>query len=125
MKSILITILNEGIVDCPYDFGIPRDGGRRTLKRQKELYAKGRTAPGRKVTWTLNSKHMKKQDGYGHAFDLYAYVDGKASWDLKYLEPIARHLQTVARSHGVNLVWGQDAWGKDGAHMQFGDYEEA
>jgi hypothetical protein len=54
----------------------------------------------------------------GNAFDIYAYIDGAASWDLKYLEPIARHLIKVAAKHGVILSWGQDLWGKDGAHFQ-------
>lgn len=33
--------------------------GFRTKERQAQLYAQGRTAPGEKVTWTMNSKHMK------------------------------------------------------------------
>tara|TARA_R100001463_G_scaffold16905_1_gene43637 strand:+ start:16 stop:450 length:435 start_codon:yes stop_codon:yes gene_type:complete len=128
IKPILITILEEAIKDSPYDFGIPRDGGFRTYRRQEELYARGRTTEqliekgivgieGRpdksRITWTLKSMHMT-----GRAFDIYAYVNSQASWDLKYLEPIARHLQEVALKHGVILSWGQDLWGKDGAHFQ-------
>ena len=128
VEPILIKILEEGIKHSPYDFGIPRDGGFRTFRRQEELYARGRTTEqlikkgivgieGRpdksRITWTLKSSHMT-----GRAFDIYAYVDGQASWDLKYLEPIARHLQEVALKHGVILNWGQDLWGKDGAHFQ-------
>jgi len=129
IHPILIDIIEEGIKNSPFDFGIPRDGGHRTAKRQRELYAKGRTtaellAKGikdvkgkpeeSKITWTLNSYHMT-----GMAFDIYAYVDGKASWSLKYLEPIARHLQKVAKEKfNVQLDWGQDLWGKDGAHFQ-------
>lgn len=33
--------------------------GKRSLERQAELYAQGRTTPGKKVTWTMNSKHLK------------------------------------------------------------------
>jgi len=128
VDPILIKILKEGIKHSPYDFGIPRDGGFRTFRRQEELYARGRTTEqliekgivgieGRpdksRITWTLKSMHMT-----GKAFDIYAYVDKQASWDLKYLEPIARHLQEVALKHGVVLNWGQDLWGKDGAHFQ-------
>ncbi len=54
----------------------------------------------------------------GNAFDIYAYVDGRASWDRKYLEPIARHLIEVASKHGIVLNWGYDLWKKDGAHFQ-------
>ena len=53
----------------------------------------------------------------GNAFDIYAYVDG-ASWDMKYLEPIARHLIKVASDYGIILSWGYDLWKKDGAHFQ-------
>jgi len=128
IDPILITILEEGIKNSPFDFGIPGDGGHRTAQRQKELYARGRTTEqleakgidgieGRpdksRITWTLKSYHMT-----GKAFDIYAYVDGRASWDLKYLEPIARHLIEVANKYGVILNWGQDLWGKDGAHFQ-------
>ena len=128
VTPILIAILEEGIKESPYDFGIPRDGGFRTFRRQEELYARGRTTKqlidkgitnlkGRpdksRITWTLRSYHMT-----GNAFDIYAYVNGGASWDMEYLEPIARHLIKVAAKHGVILSWGQDLWGKDGAHFQ-------
>jgi hypothetical protein len=128
INPVLITILKEGIKDSPYDFGIPSSGGFRTYKEQEKLYARGRTTKelvdkgitnieGRpdksRITWTLKSYHMT-----GNAFDIYAYVDSAASWDLKYLEPIARHLIKVAAKHGVIINWGQDLWGKDGAHFQ-------
>tara|TARA_R110000851_G_scaffold73275_1_gene161721 strand:+ start:1582 stop:2016 length:435 start_codon:yes stop_codon:yes gene_type:complete len=128
INPTLITILKEGITDSPYDFGIPRDGGFRTYQRQAELYARGRTTKelidkgitgieGRpdksRITWTLKSYHMTS-----NAFDIYAYVNGGASWDMEYLEPIARHLIKVAAKHGVILSWGYDLWKKDGAHFQ-------
>lgn len=129
INYILICVIEEGIVDSPYDFGIPKFGGKRTNEEQDIMYSYGRTtrqirAKGvrniegqpdkRKVTWTLNSYHES-----GNAFDIYAYVNGKASWDMKYLEPIARHLQKVAlECHGIELEWGYDLWKKDGAHFQ-------
>lgn len=122
VKAVIIAVLTEAIKDSPYDFGIPKDGGRRTPQRQQQLYAIGRTVElNRKpVTWTLNSKHLpNKIDGTSHAFDFYAYVNGKASWELKYLEPIARHIQKVAKEQfNLKIDWGQDLWGKDGGHMQ-------
>lgn len=45
--------------------------GVRTEARQRELYAQGRTKPGRKVTWTLKSNHfVNPRTGWGHAVDL-------------------------------------------------------
>jgi hypothetical protein len=128
VSPILITILEEGIKHSPYDFGIPRDGGFRTFRRQEELYARGRTTEqliekgitnleGRpdksRITWTLKSYHMT-----GKAFDIYAYVNKQASWNMEYLEPIARHLIQTASDYGIILNWGYDLWGKDGAHFQ-------
>lgn len=134
IKPVLIDILEEGIRQSPFEFRIPRDGGLRTPQRQKELYAYGRTTaqllkkgikgvegiPDKsKKTWTLNSKHLPKNDGYGHAFDIYIQIEGNPSWDLKYIEPVARHLQKIALDKfGTTLYWGQDLWGKDGAHFQ-------
>ena len=128
INPILIKILEEAIKTSPYDFGIPRDGGFRTYRRQEELYARGRTTEqliekgivgieGRpdksRITWTLKSYHMT-----GNAFDIYAYIEGSASWNLEYLEPIARHLIKVASDYGIILSWGYDLWKKDGAHFQ-------
>jgi hypothetical protein len=129
IEGVLIQIIEAGISDCPYDFGVPEFGGKRTDREQEIMYSFGRTTfelqkkgitgldgqPKRnKVTWTLNSYHES-----GKAFDIYAYVNGGASWDMKYLEPIARHLQKVALERFcVTLEWGFDLWGKDGAHFQ-------
>ena len=129
IKPVLIEIIECAITTSPYDFGIPKFGGKRTDLEQEIMYSFGRTTfelqkkgitgvegqPNkRKVTWTLNSYHES-----GNAFDIYAYVNGAASWDMKYLEPIARHLQKVALDEfNVELEWGFDLWKKDGAHFQ-------
>jgi peptidoglycan L-alanyl-D-glutamate endopeptidase CwlK len=113
IEPVLIDIIETAIKDSPFDFGIPKFGGMRTDEEQEEMFAQGRTKPGRIVTWTLNSYHKS-----GKAFDIYAYVGG-AKWDMKYLEPIARHLQKVAlEQFCIELEWGFDLWGKDGAHFQ-------
>lgn len=59
--------------------------GVRSTEEQQALYAKGRTAPGPKVTNAdgvrVKSNHQPKADGYGHAIDCCFLVDGKPSWD--------------------------------------------
>lgn len=58
--------------------------GVRTLKRQQDLYAQGRTAPGNIVTNAdgirAKSNHQVKEDGWGHAVDMTFVVDGKPTW---------------------------------------------
>jgi len=118
---LLVEIFTEGVKTCPYDYGIPKAGGLRTDQMQVEMYSIGRTTQKHRkpVTWTLNSNHKAKGDGYGYAVDIYAYVNGKASWNMKYLKPIATHLKKFAEeNYDVELEWGFDLWGKDGAHFQ-------
>lgn len=112
INPVLKAIVKQAIKTSPIDFGIPLDGGLRTPERQNELFKKG----------------VSKADGYkkksyhqtGKAFDIYAYVDGKASWNKDHLTTIARHIQEVAKTmFNVNLEWGGD-WKsfKDMPHFQ-------
>ena len=54
--------------------------GIRFDKRQADLYAQGRTTPGRIVTWAKpgQSSHQPKSDGYAWALDLA--FRGKDTW---------------------------------------------
>lgn len=124
IHPVLILIIEEGIKDSPFDFGIPQFGGLRTAEDQNMLYQKGRELPGSIVTNTdgyiKKSNHQAKEDGLGHAFDIYAYVNGKASWNGTHLNAIAKHLQNIAKTKfGVVLEWGGD-WSrfKDMPHFQ-------
>ena len=100
VDEVLIDIIKEGIKESPFDFGIPQDGGIRTSERQNFFF----------------KKKVSKCDGYnkksyhqtGKAFDIYAFVNGKASWDENYLTAIARHLQGIALAKGIKLFWGGD-----------------
>jgi peptidoglycan LD-endopeptidase CwlK len=53
---------------------------KRSLKEQGELYAQGRTAPGRRVT---NAKPGQSAHNYGLAMDVVPLRMGKAIWDAK------------------------------------------
>ena len=80
------------------------------------MYAIGRTLSTHRkpVTWTLKSYHKT-----GKAFDLFAYVDGKATWDPKYYGPIADHLKKVAMDLFCGkLYWGGDWRKKDLPHFE-------
>ena len=71
--------------------------GRRTIERQRQLYAQGRTKPGPIVTWTLKSKHID-----GEAFDVGVLVDGVLTWpdDDELWERIGR------LGEAAGLRWG-------------------
>ena len=98
--------------DCPHDFGIPSDGGLRTDERQAELYSKGRRGmKGEKKVTNADgvrnkSRHQKKLDGYGYAFDIYVYENGSANWDRQKLTEIANHIFTCADKLGIKIQWG-------------------
>lgn len=101
IDPILIEIVEEAIKDSPFDFGIPSSGGLRTAEDQHELFM----------------KKVSKCDGYnnksyhqtGKAFDIYGYVDGKASWKREHLTAIAQHIKKVAKDKfNVKLTWGGD-----------------
>ena len=59
--------------------------GLRTTEQQRALFAQGRTAMGRIVTYAdgdvKKSNHQAKADGYGWAVDCAFLVDGRPSWD--------------------------------------------
>lgn len=71
--------------------------GNRTKEEQRALYAKGRTAPGPKVTWTLNSRHIG-----GRAIDITLFSGKNPVWESK-------HYATAGRiGKELGLVWGGD-----------------
>jgi peptidoglycan L-alanyl-D-glutamate endopeptidase CwlK len=77
---------------------------RRTLAEQTELYARGRTKPGRKVTWTMKSKHID-----GLAFDICICKAGIPQWDVKVdvdEDGIPDYLEAGQIGEACGLVWG-------------------
>lgn len=111
IESVLIAIVTDAIAhpDCPYDFGIPQHGGKRTAGEQNLLYHKGVS---QKDGFIKLSYHQT-----GKAFDIYGFVNGKASWDHDVLEAIARHIMKIAaEKYGITLRWGGD-WDADGIRV--------
>jgi len=55
--------------------------GLRTIEEQNDMYAQGRTKPGKKIT---NAKGGQSIHNYGFAVDICLMIDDKvASWDTK------------------------------------------
>lgn len=100
----LIDIANIAIEISPIDFGVPEDGGVRTDEKQNELFNLKRST---KDGYIKRSKHQpSKKDGKGKALDVYAYINGKGSWDPIHLTLIAGVFFAVAAKFGVKIRWG-------------------
>jgi len=108
----LVRVLRRAIKD--FDFTVIE--GVRTPERQRELYAQGRTKPGKIVTWTLTSRHfINPKTGFGHAVDI---VPHPLDWnDIRAFEEMARVVKEAARQEGVAIRWGGD-WNGDGVRQR-------
>ena len=86
--------------------------GVRTLAEQKVLVAKG-------ASKTLRSRHIPAANGYAHAVDLAATIDGRVRWDWPLYDRLAKRMKAAAKAEKVPLEWGGD-WKtfKDGPHYQ-------
>ena len=80
-------------------YGLILTDARRTIVRQNELYAQGRTAPGKIVT---NAKGGQSPHNFGLAFDFAPVKDGKIDWDAP--RRIWEVVGKIAENYG--LQWG-------------------
>ena len=99
------------------DVAIGPLGGGRDKKDQAELYAKGRTKPGKKVTWTMHSNHIG-----GNAIDVVSadvYTKGYNDPNVKKQnEFIAQEMRKFAEAN-PNYGAGFLSMSKDPNHVQF------
>lgn len=93
--------------------------GVRTPERQRQLYAQGRTKPGKVVTWTMNSNHFRNaKTGFGHAVDLAPFP---IDWnDIARFDRLAGLVFRAASIEGVTIRWGAD-WDRDGKPRERGE----
>lgn len=96
--------------DTQFTFGLTC--GVRTLEEQKVLVKKG-------ASKTLKSRHIPAANGYSHAVDVVAFIDGKVRWDWPLYDKIAKAMKAAAKAEKVPIEWGGD-WVsfKDGPHFQ-------
>jgi peptidoglycan L-alanyl-D-glutamate endopeptidase CwlK len=81
----------------PQDFSV--HDGLRTLEEQEKLVATG-------ASKTLNSKHLKQGDGFGHAVDLVPFLNGKLRWEWPLIYPIAEAIRSAAIELRTPIRWG-------------------
>lgn len=106
----LIRVVRRALSYGVMDFSV--NEGLRTKERQAQLFSEG-------ATRTMNSKHIKQADGYGHAVDLYPYpidmvrVNKGDAREIARFGVIAGLMYRAAQEEGVKIIWGAD-WDGDG-----------
>lgn len=94
----LIQVIEYALTKSKVDFGIPKLGGMRTSLEQRKLFIEGKSQ--------LDGYEKKSAHQSGDAFDIFAYVDGKASYEEKDLLQCATAILHAASVHGLALEWG-------------------
>lgn len=94
----LVGVVKLAIQITKVDFGIPSTGGYRTAEAQHKLFLDGKS---KSDGYKSKSNHQT-----GNAVDVYAYVDGKASWQHEHLSQVACAMLEAAIRLDVNLRWG-------------------
>lgn len=112
----LVKLCMETIRTSQIDFGIL--SGVRTDLEQAQLYAQGRTLPGKIVTWVQKSKHQIQKDGYGHAIDFACYVDGVLTWADKYYYEVADEFKRQSELLNIPIIRGCDWKQADLGHIE-------
>ena len=93
----LIAVVKRAIQITAQDFAV--DDGIRTVQEQCEHVRRG-------ASKTMNSKHLKQKDGYGHAVDLVPYINGQLRWEWRPIYAIAEAMRQAAGELGVVIHWG-------------------
>jgi peptidoglycan L-alanyl-D-glutamate endopeptidase CwlK len=101
----LVKVVQRAIVVTALDFTVLE--GLRTLERQRQLLAQGRSQ-------ILNSRHLT-----GHAVDIAPLENGQPTWDWPAYGRLSEIIKQAARDVGVPVEWGGD-WTsfRDGPHWQ-------
>lgn len=117
----LVWVVRQALAVSMVDFAVIE--GLRSIERQRELYAQGRTKPGRVVTWTMQSKHIRQPDGFGHAVDLLPVnpVTGILDWNFNAgFQAISAAMFTASDALRIAIRWGRD-WDRDGVIGEMGE----
>jgi peptidoglycan L-alanyl-D-glutamate endopeptidase CwlK len=86
--------------------------GPRSIEEQRLLVKKG-------ASKTMRSRHLVAKNGFAHAIDVAAMLDGKVRWDWPLYVKIAVAMKQAAKQEGVVIEAGLD-WKSfpDGPHYQ-------
>lgn len=121
LKGVKQRLVDVVLLACTFvPFDVQLTEGVRTVARQKELYAQGRTTPGPKVTWTLDSKHIT-----GDAVDIVPLqADGSINWkDDKSFGQLASAMVAASRQLNIKVKNGGD-WDMDEVYGEKGENDK-
>lgn len=112
----LVRVITRAVLLAPFTVMVAE--GLRSYERQKDLFSHGKSQ-------TMNSRHLRAKNGYGHAVDLVPYYDVDhdgdmdAVWAWPDFHKLAAVVKNVAAMEKVPVEWGGD-WRtfKDGPHWQ-------
>ena len=94
----LVKVVRRALEITKIDFGIPFTGGYRTTEQQNALFKSGKSQ--------LDGYNRSSRHQFGEAVDVFAYVDGAASWDEDHLTHVATAMLAAASELGVKIRWG-------------------
>jgi len=104
VDPLLEEIMSYALSISVVDFGIPRNGGKRTAAEQNELFCnKASKCDGVNIL----SKHQS-----GLAVDVVAYVNRGYTYAKEYYYMIYQAVMFAAKKFGVTIRWGGD-WDGD------------
>lgn len=97
----LVKVVKRAIELSEYDFMVVE--GLRTIETQKEYVKKG-------VSKTMNSRHLRQSDGFGHAVDLAPLENGAIDWKNSkgQFDSVSKAMKQASRELGVEIEWGGD-----------------
>ena len=97
----LVKVAYRALELCDSDFTVIE--GVRTLEKQREYFANG-------ASKTMKSYHLLREDGFGHALDIYPYYDGSVQCEAPYakFKEISVAMKSAAKELGVTITWGGD-----------------
>lgn len=120
----LVKVARLALIISNIDFAVTE--GVRTAERQKTLYAQGRSAPGKIVTWTTKSRHIPDlKTGLGNALDLVPLnpATGRIDWEYaEGVQEVADSMRAAADRLEIKIRWGKD-WNGNGIAGEKGEVD--
>lgn len=114
LQPLAAAFLVEVAKELPPDVEVRITCTYRSQQEQDQIYAQGRTTPGKIVTWARNSEHTTRRAFDFGLFRHGCYLSGNNALDLEMYD----HVGSIGKQLG--LVWGGDFRHKDRMHFQLG-----